>query len=168
MGEFPDIDITNCPVAKEFIMKICLYGCQNGEQIVIEPVKVLGYPDSTSYEGGYDLICKLTIDVGCYHIYFDRLFSATGALFKFVDQLQSCYDRLDGEAEYGLILERNLSFTVKMKKNGHAIVTGVFQERQDIGNRLEFVMETDQTCLLPVMQEINSLRETYGGMQGVR
>lgn len=57
----------------------CLNGYQ-GEKISMELNEVIGFPNGTSYEGGYDIICTLAIDAGCYHIEFDRLYSATGAL----------------------------------------------------------------------------------------
>ena len=31
----------------------------NGEHITLNLIEVLGYPDTTSYEGGYDIITKV-------------------------------------------------------------------------------------------------------------
>ena len=36
----------------------------NGEHITLNLIEVLGYPDTTSYEGGYDIICTLEIKCG--------------------------------------------------------------------------------------------------------
>lgn len=145
-------------------MAICLYGYN--EKIEFTISEVIGFPDSTSYEGGYDLICKLVIDIGCFHIQCDRLFSATGALYRFADELRDCYNTLNGTAEYRLLLENDLSFQVVMESGGHAVVNGRFQERPDKNNIFEFEMETDQTCFLSVLQEIEALKEVYGGMTG--
>ena len=41
----------------------CLNGYQN-EKIQLELVEVLGFPEITSYEGGYDIVCRLLIQVG--------------------------------------------------------------------------------------------------------
>ena len=38
----------------------CLNG-YNGEKISLELNEVIGFPDSTSMEGGYDIICTLII-----------------------------------------------------------------------------------------------------------
>lgn len=37
---------------------------------------------------GYDIICKLTINAAEYHIVFDNYFSATGAIYRFCDELR--------------------------------------------------------------------------------
>lgn len=74
---------------------------------------------------------------------------------------------LYGSAEYFLLLEDDLSFTVSMTANGHALVKGRFQERPNKNTALEFEMETDQTCLPPVFRGIDRLKNTYGGMQGI-
>lgn len=147
-------------------MAICLHGYN--EKIELTISEAPGFPDSTSYEGGYDLICELVIEIGCFHIRHDRLFSATGALYRFADELRNCYDTLSGTAEYKLLLENDLSFQVVMGSGGHAVVTGSFRERPDKNNIFEFEMETDQSCFLPVLQEIEALKKVYGGMTGRR
>lgn len=145
----------------------CLNGYEN-EKISLQLNEVLGFPDATSYEGGYDIICTLKIDVGCYHARCERYYSATGALYKFANKLKECYINLTGQAEYCLLLENDLVFTVTMTSFGHAVVTGTFQERPDKDSILRFEMETDQSCFLPVIEAINDLKKTYGGMQGIK
>ena len=54
-----------------------------------------------------------------------------------------------------------------MVTSGHAVVTGVYQEKPDKDNIFKFEIETDQTFLLPVIQSINNLKKSYGGMQGI-
>ena len=87
-------------------MEIFTFNGYDGEKIALKLKEVIGFPDSTSYEGGYDIICSLEIDVGCYKAKFDRYYSATGALYSFSNQLKECYERLEGEAKYALLLER--------------------------------------------------------------
>ena len=145
----------------------CLNG-YNGEKISLELNEVIGYPDNTSIEGGYDIICTLIIDSGCYHIEHNRLYSATGALYRFSKELDTCYTDLFGSAEYHLLYENDLSITVEMTSSGHAIVTGTFQERPDKNNILQFEFNTDQSCLLSVIQDIESLKVQYGDMEGLR
>ncbi|KAF5062087.1 hypothetical protein DSECCO2_308390 [anaerobic digester metagenome] len=143
-----------------------LKGYEN-EKISLELNEVLGFPDTTSYEGGYDIICTLTINVGCYNVICEEYYSATGAVYNFSNELQKCYDNLEGQAEYHLFLENNLVFTVSMKSLGHAVVTGTFQDRTDRENILGFEMETDQTCILQVIQAINGLKK-YIGMKEIK
>lgn len=65
----------------------CLNGYE-GEKIRLELNEIIGFPGHTSIEGGYDIICTLTLDAGCHHLKYDRLFSATGALYRFCDELR--------------------------------------------------------------------------------
>ena len=145
----------------------CLNG-YNGEKISLGLNEVIGFPDNTSIEGGYDIICTLIIDSGCYHIEHNRLYSATGALYRFSNELDTCYTDLFGSAEYHLLYENNLNIKVEMTSGGHAIVTGTFQERPDKNNILQFEFDTDQSCLLSVIQDIGSLKVQYGDMEGLR
>lgn len=142
----------------------CLNG-YNGEKISFELNEVIGFPNNTSIEGGYDIICTLIIDSGCYHIEHDRLYSATGALYRFSKELHTCYSNLFGSAEYHLLYESDLTFKVEMTSGGHAIVTGAFQERPDKHNILQFEFDTDQSCLLSVIQDIEGLKLKYGDME---
>lgn len=144
----------------------CLNGKEN-EKISLKLNEVLGFPNSTSYEGGYDILCTLRIDVGCYHVKCENYYSATGALYKFSNMLKECYQNLDGQAEYHLLLENDLEFTVSMTSSGHAVVIGTFQEKPDKENILRFEMGTDQSCFLSVIEDIDNLKKIYGGMQGV-
>lgn len=145
----------------------CLHGTDHNERILLELNEVIGFPEHTSYEGGYDIICTLQIDVGCYHVKCDRYYSATGALYRFSDSLKDCYKKLAGNAEYRLRWENDLVFNVAMTSCGHALVTGQFREHPEKNTVLTFEIETDQTCLLPVFQEIDRLQDTFGGMKGI-
>lgn len=72
-----------------------------------------------------------------------------------------------GSAEYHLLYENDLTFKVEMTSGGHAIVTGCLQERPDKQNILHFEFDTVQSCLLSVIQDIESLKVKYGGMEGL-
>lgn len=144
----------------------CLNG-YNGEKISLELNEVIGFPNYTSIEGGYDITCTLIVDSSWYHIKHDRLFSATGALYSFSKELNTCYTELLGSAEYHLLYENDLTFKVEMTSGGHAIVTGCLQERPDKQNILHFEFDTVQSCLLSVIQDIGSLKVKYGGMEGL-
>lgn len=89
-------------------------------------------------------------------------------LYRFSKELDACYTNLNGSAEYHLLYENDLNIKVEMTSGGHAIVTGVFQERPDKHNILQFEFDTDQSCLLSVIQDIGSLKVQYGDMEGLR
>ena len=132
------------------------------EKIVLGFSKELGFPNSTGYEGGYDIECFLQISAGGYHVKNAIHYSATGALYRFSSEPKRCYDTLQGEAEYRLKLENDLMIKVSMLSGGHAVITGSFQARPDKQNILQFEIATDQTCLLNVIQSIDSLKGKYG------
>jgi hypothetical protein len=81
--------------------------------------------------------------------------------------LKECYQNLEGQAEYRLLLENDFKFTVSMTSSGHAVVIGTFQEKPDKDNILSFEMETDQSCFLSVIEDVDKLKKIYGGMQGI-
>lgn len=86
----------------------------NGAKITLELNEVIGFPNNTSIEGGYDIVCTLIIDSGCYHIEYDQLYSATGTLYRFLKELNACYTDLFGSAEYHSLYENDLTFKVEM------------------------------------------------------
>ena len=138
----------------------CLNGYED-EKISLELNEIIGFPGHTSIEGGYDIICTLTLDAGCHHLKYDRLFSATGALYRFCDELKTCYNLLEGTAEYRLLYENDLLFRVEMTTGGHACIKGSFQEMPHKANILQFEMDTDQSCFLSVIQDIENLRAKW-------
>lgn len=145
--------------------------CLNGsgsDKLSLELNEVIGFPTDTSYDGGYDMICTLTIDAECYHVKCNNVYSATGALYRFCDGLKMCYEQLAGRAEYRLLLEDFLCFSVEMISGGRAVVCGTFKERSDRENSLQFEFESDQSCFLSVIKSIESLKNTYGGMNGIK
>lgn len=42
-------------------MEIFTFNGYDGEKIALKLKEVIGFPDLTSYEGGYDIICSLDI-----------------------------------------------------------------------------------------------------------
>lgn len=145
----------------------CLNG-YNGERLSMEFNEIFGFPDNISYDGGYDMVCTLKIDAGCFHVESENLYSATGALYRFCDELKVCYDKLHGTAEYRMLLEDDLSFKIAMTNGGRAFVKGTFQERRhDQNNVLHFEFDTDQSCFFSVIQDIEKLKEKYGDEKGM-
>lgn len=145
----------------------CLNGYQ-GEKVVITIEEAISYPECTSYEGGYDVIGKLEIKAGGYHVVSERYIFATGALYRFLEQLQQCYKNLEGTAHYQMSLENQLVFRIEMSTGGHAVVIGSYQENLEVQNILQFEIETDQTCLGAVIQDIKEVEKVFGGNQGVK
>ena len=130
-----------------------------GEHITLNLIEVLGYPETKSYDGGYDLMCSLEINCSCYSVKCDRYYSASGALYRFQKELKECYETLEGSAKYELLLENDLIFEVIMETGGKAIIKGNYQERLDKDNILSFEIETDQICFKSVVIGIDNLKK---------
>ena len=148
-------------------MQIFSFQSEQSAKISLTLTSAPGFPKKTSIEGGYDLICTLEIEVGCYSARCMEYFTTTGALYRFADQLKACYETLNGKADYGLMYEDDLRFTVTMKLGGHAILSGRFQANPAEETMLTFEMPTDQSAFPAVIAGIEGLKERYGGMQGV-
>ncbi len=58
--------------------------CLNGydEKIELTITEVFGFPDNTSYEGGYDIKGILDIEIGCYKVHCTDFYLATGILYR--------------------------------------------------------------------------------------
>ena len=55
-----------------------------------------------------------------------------------------------------------------MTQSGHACVTGRFHENPALDNEFMFQMETDQTCIKPVIDEIKYVKSIFGGYKGIK
>ena len=135
-------------------MRLCLNGRDANERIEMSLLEILG--DSEDECG---IVCTLRIDVGSCSVRRERIISDMGALRRFKDQLQSCYDLLEGKATYSMLWEDELQFSVSMTRNGHAVVSGAYRERSELTNELLFEMETDQSCFPPVLRAIGQFED---------
>ncbi len=138
---------------------------ENKIQLTID--EFIGFPNQTDINGGYTFKGTLEIVSDVYMVKKQDVYSATGALYTFSDALKLCYNTLKGSAEYTVIYENDFTFTVSMETGGRAIIKGFFKSRSDVENILHFEIPTDQSCFLSVINDINALKKTYGGMQGL-
>ena len=146
------------------MLAFCLNGYDEYLQLSID--KVFGYPNETSYGGGYGAKGRIEISVQGYKVDSQHFFT-TGELFMFKEALKTCYKNLTGSASLDNT-ERELELTVSFDKTGKALVTGEFQERPDVNNRLSFEFKTDQTCILPVIKELEAIQKIFGNMTGIK
>lgn len=128
--------------------------------------EIYGFPHETSYGGGYGAKGRLEISVGGYKANANHYFT-TGELFLFKEALVECYKSLSGIAVLDNT-ERELALSLEFFKTGRVIASGSFQERPDLRNKLEFEMNSDQTCVLSVLQELTTVQRLFGDMQEIR
>lgn len=135
--------------------------CLRGDdgKICLELNKIFGFPDETSIEGGYDIICTVTIDAGAYHVKATPYYSVTEPVFRFCKRLENCYNTLEGTASYALTYENDLTFDVRMLPRGKAVIVGTFQADCSRENILQFEINTDQSYFKSAIDEIKEFQK---------
>ncbi|MDR0917126.1 MAG: hypothetical protein LBN02_08095 [Oscillospiraceae bacterium] len=94
-------------------------------------------------------------------------FSARGTLwasifdlFDFCSHLKQCYESVSGE----VVLrnpDRSFELNLSFKNSGHVSVIGVYKERYDRSNELNFEFETDQADIFNVISELEQLQRMF-------
>lgn len=146
-------------------MRICLQGSKRGEYFQIELPARTEIASDRDLDDGYGISARLTIAAGYLHARLDEIPVVPDALYCFRDQLTRCYERLQGETKYQPLIEEELEFSVRMTQQGKGLLTGYIRKIHAETMRVEFEMETDQSCFPSVIQEINALAEEYSAVQ---
>jgi hypothetical protein len=128
--------------------------------------EVYGFPKITSPFGGYDIKNILEINSGNFGVK-STVYSTTGELFDFYEQLQKANEILKGNL-YLRNFENNLDAEIKYDVNGRVTVLGNFREHSEFSNLLKFEFSTDQSYIQSTLKELKTIVEKYGGMQGVK
>lgn len=133
--------------------------------VLIKFLEVYGFPDSTSFAGGYDVKGSIEIKSGGYSACGELWFS-TGEIYNFFSGLIKCHKELNGRVEF-LTTETNLKMSVDFDKLGHVIISGEYVERYDEYNKLTFEIFSDQSYLQETISDLNVIVKKYGGLKGI-
>ena len=144
----------------------CIMGNNGMDKIEIIINEMFGFPNETTYEGGYDFKGALIIIAGSYKIHSEDFYSSTGVLHGFNTCLKKCYDTLTGTAKYARMFEEDLKFELRMTNQGHALIDGEFREYPHLPNKLSFQIETDQTCIYNAIIDLRHIEKLFGGYNG--
>lgn len=128
--------------------------------------EVFGFPENTCPWGGYDLRASIEIKSRGFHVK-STLYTATGEIFDFFQQLKNCNDKLTGIAKF-MSYETNLEFTAEYDIAGHVNIKGRFSEQNQFDNELTFEFTTDQTFIRSSVDELSVIADKYGDMQGIK
>jgi hypothetical protein len=134
--------------------------------ILVCILEVYGFPNSTSFAGGYDVKGTAEVKVNNYSASGELWFS-TGEIYNFFTALKKCYEGLNGNAEI-LTTERNLKLDVHFEKLGHAVIKGEYIERLEFNNMLIFEIMSDQSYLQETINELSKIIKNYGGLKGIK
>jgi len=127
--------------------------------------EVFGFPNETSYGGGYYAKGRINIDAGGYSVKSQHYFT-TGELYEFLNALTVCQNELLGKAELKNT-ERELELVLTYNKLGHVNVSGEFQDRMDIDRKLVFEFQSDQTQIQETLSDLRKVIAVFGGKKGV-
>jgi len=128
--------------------------------------EVFGFPNETCHWGGYDL--RTTLEIKSRGFYLkSTLYTSTGEIFEFFQQLKNCNDKLTGTA-YFKSYEGNLEINAHYDNAGHVNVEGKFSEQNEFGNKLQFEFNSDQTFIRYTIDELQIIADKYGDMKGIK
>lgn len=133
--------------------------------IQIELYEVYGFPNETSYLGGYDVKGKIDIKSGNYYVKDAEIWFSTGQVYQFFIQLQKCYYELKGSVTFSES-ENNLKIELNFNRFGQINIQGYFQEVADQENILHYEFESEQSYLTSTLRQLNSIVDQYGDLKG--
>ncbi len=139
-------------------------GDDNFITITIE--EVYEFPDKTCSWGGYDTRAIIEINSSNFRVK-SHLYTSTGEMFVFFQQLKECNSKLTGTAIYQSY-EGNLKFTASYDNLGHVSISGEFSKQDILDNRLRFTFNTDQSFIKYTIDELDLIASKYGDMEGVK
>lgn len=140
---------------------------KKGELVKAEIVEVFGFPEETSFRGGYEIRCSLEISVGNYSVKTANYFSSTGALYNFYKDLEVCFEKLSGTAVYGVYLPDTPFDLMVAFDAGKVNIDGMYQDDPSKKNRLFFEFESDQSYFNNVLFDLKSVAYKFGGNKGI-
>ncbi|MTE27274.1 WapI family immunity protein [Winogradskyella ouciana] len=123
--------------------------------IKIELVEVIGYPNNTHFDGGYDCNMKIAINVEDYSAN-SSFYATTNNLIKLRDDILQCYQMLDGEVIF-FHRDSNLKMNLNFLKQGGVHIYGSFQKFLSIDNVLSFEFYSDQTFVKETLNQMTFL-----------
>ena len=133
------------------------------DYLSIKFLQVFGFPNQTCNWGGYEVEAGITIKTGDFFV-DSIIYSSTGQLYEFFEQLTKCNEKLVGEVRY-ISHEYNLQINITYDDCGHVFVGGVFDDNRL--NKLSFEFQSDQTFINRTLNEFKIISGKYGGMKGV-
>jgi hypothetical protein len=133
--------------------------------IRIELIEVFGFPNETSYLGGYDVKGKIEIKSGNYYVKDSELWFSTGQVYQLLTLLKKCYNDLEGSFTFS-DSENNLKIDLNFNNFGQINIQGYFQEFTHQENILQFEFESEQSYLVSTLHQLKIIVDQYGDLKG--
>ncbi|MGB6406561.1 MAG: hypothetical protein WBF39_03740 [Planococcus donghaensis] len=129
--------------------------------IRIELTEVYGFPEETSYLGGFGVQGSIEIKSGNYYVKDAELWFSTGQVYEFFVQLQKAYQSLKGRVIF-MESDNNLDLSLHFNQFGQINIKGNFQEVSEPENSLQFEFESEQSYLVSTLQQLQRIVDYYG------
>ncbi|WP_141638407.1 hypothetical protein [Leptospira weilii] len=149
---------------KPEIIEFSIAGEQGFIKITIR--EVFGFPDETSYLGGYDCNCFIEIKSKGYNA-SGNFWCSTGILYDFYTELSIFYKKLEGTLEFKSP-EYQLEFSLSFDNYGHFVIKGNYDEQGLGENSLIFSIESDQSYLVSTINSLRKIVSKYGTNYGIK
>ena len=143
--------------------------CINGHDgfVEIKFDEVLGFPNTTTYLGGYDVRGNVNLKSKGFTATGELWFS-TGEIYHLYESLNKMYRTLEGVVEFSNADGRNLHLIIQFEKSGKFKIAAVYQESYEVDNVLHIELISDQSFLVETLQQLKSIYEYYGDDKGVK
>ncbi len=125
-----------------------------------------GFPDETSFEGGYTVEGTVNIQSGNYRVTNGGLWFTTGHVYQLYEQLKAAYEKLNGKVRFHNY-ECSVDIEMTFQVTGQINLEGYFRDSAGYGS-LEFNFPLDQTYLPSTLKQLKNIIDIYGGMGGIK
>jgi len=124
-------------------------------------INILGktYPESKDYGDGNWLGSEIYFSLGAFNGSI-KAHLRSSEFETFLEKVKILYDKLKGVAEYSS-MEGWLSIKITGDGRGHMLIEGVICDDPDIGNKLIFIINYDQTGLKNTLEGLEYILEKY-------
>lgn len=129
--------------------------------------EIYGFPNETSYLGGFDVKGIVEIKSGSYFVKNAEIWFSTGQVYEFFTQLQKCYNNLKGFVTFSES-ENNLKINLSFNKFGQINIQGYFQEVAHHENILQFEFESEQSYFVSTLHQLKDIVDQYGDLKGIK
>ncbi|MHA6484093.1 WapI family immunity protein [Paenibacillus sp. strain BS8-2] len=146
-------------------MNVRILGEEN-QKIIISFEEVSGFPNSTSYSGGYDFEGTIQIRSGNYTVQ-GSIWLTTGELFQLNKEISEMYKQLKGKA-FLKAFDSDFEVTIEIDQRGRIYINGNYKEFPSVDNELTFSFESDQSYLVKTIEDLQLIYLKYGGMKGIK
>ncbi|WP_017413913.1 WapI family immunity protein [Clostridium tunisiense] len=120
--------------------------------------EVYGFPNQTSYLGGYDAKGSVEVKSGDFYAKIE-IWLTTKDFAMLYEQLNRCYQDISGEVKF-ISCECEVEFSLVFDNKGHISIKGMVSERMS-ENELKFDFGSDQSFMFQCLDQLKRFIKKY-------